>query len=200
MNREKFFDQMRTGLLGPKLDQSEIDGCNALLDAMEGAPIAYIAYALATAYHETAHSMQPISEYGGDAYFFRMYDPKGNRPDTARRLGNTENGDGARFRGRGYVQLTGRRNYKRAGDEIGVDLIADPELAKRPDVAAKVMRRGMTEGWFTSRSFNDYLPPQGSASFQQFVSARRIINGLDRADDIASYARQFQAALQIAEA
>ncbi len=54
-------------------------------------------------------------------------------------LGNTETGDGLRFLGRGYVQIVGRANYQRFGDAIGIDLVADPERAAEPDVAAKIL-------------------------------------------------------------
>lgn len=192
----RFFDSVRSGLLGPTLTPSEVSGCVAILDAMAGAPIAYTSYALGTAYKETNHTMQPIDEIGGDAYFFRRYDPKGQRPDIARQLGNTQPGDGARFHGRGYPQVTGRANYARASKELGVDLIARPERMLEPEIAAKVMRRGMTEGWFTGKSFASYLPSTGAATMPQFISARRIINGQDCAAEIASYAVQFQKALQ----
>lgn len=188
-----FFDRARKGrLLGPTLSQSEVDGCTAILGALEGLPLAYIAYGLATAYHETAHSMQPVKEVGGAAYFFRMYDPQGNRPDVARRLGNTQPGDGARFAGRGYVQITGRANYLRAQNELGLPLLENPDLALQPSVAAKIMRLGMKEGWFTGKTFASFLPATGPAVLAQFITARRIINGSDRAGDIASYAMEFQ--------
>jgi putative chitinase len=192
----RFFDAVRTGLLGPTLSPDEFSGCSAILAALDGAALSWAAYALATAYKETAHTMQPINELGGDDYFFRRYDPKGARADMARQLGNTESGDGARFHGRGYVQLTGRANYKRASDKLGVDLIARPELALDDGVAAKVMRRGMQEGWFTGKSFASYLPGAGAAELADFTQARRIINGQDCAAEIADYALQFQRALQ----
>ena len=53
----KFFDAMRSGLMAPTLDNNEVSGSNAILEAMEGLPIAWCAYALATAFHETAHTM-----------------------------------------------------------------------------------------------------------------------------------------------
>lgn len=198
MDRGVFFKGVRAGLLGPTLSQDEVDGCNAILDAMAGSPLAHCAYALATAYKETAHTMHPIKEMGGDAYFFRRYDPKGNRPDIARQLGNTQPGDGARFAGRGYVQLTGRANYARAERELGVPLVANPDLAIRDDVAAKIMRRGMDEGWFTGRRFSTYLPPVSPGTTPTFTQARRIINGQDCAAEIASYAMAFQGNLQAA--
>lgn len=196
MDRAKFFSSVRAGLLGPTLSTDEVTGCERILDAMLGAPLAWTAYALATAYHETAHTMQPLKERGGDAYFSRRYDPQGNRPDIARSLGNTDPGDGVRFCGRGYVQLTGRRNYARAAAELKLDLIGNPDLAMAPTVAARVMRAGMEEGWFTGRTLGRYLPTQRPADHGAFVLARRIINGLDRAEEIADYAVQFQRALQ----
>jgi len=76
-----------------------------------------------------------------------------------------------------------------------VPLEAQPDLACRPDIAAKIMRAGMTEGWFTGKAFRHYLPTAGTASKAQFVEARRIINGTDKALLIAGYALQFQTAL-----
>lgn len=190
-----FFNAVRTTLFMPSLSQNQVDGCNAILAAMDGDPAAWMAYALATAYLETAHTMQPINEVGNDAYFFRMYDPGGNRPDVARELGNTEPGDGALFHGRGYVMLTGRGLYTKAQAETGLPLVAQPDLALDPANAAQIMRGGMDGGWFTGKKFANYLPNVGPATFDQLTQARRIINGQDRATDIAGYAIQFQTAL-----
>lgn len=197
---EAFFGRMRDGLLGPTLSQDEVDGCNAVLTAAAGLPISWTAYVLATAFHETAHTMQPVkeanwlSDEAARRYFMRMYDITGQRPDVARRLGNLTPGDGATYAGRGYTQITGRRNYERAEQALGVPLVSQPDLAMRPDIAAQIMRRGMVEGWFTGRSLGQFLPSAGG-----FVQARRVINGLDRAELIAGYARQFQAALVAGE-
>lgn len=191
-----FFLDVRAGLLGPTLSPDEVAGCNAILDAMKGAPLSWTAYALATAYHETAHTMQPIKELGGTVYFTRMYDINGRRPDKARRLGNVHPGDGAKFCGRGYVQITGRDNYRKAGDCLEINLVDLPELALRPDFAAKIMRRGMQEGWFTGVAFDAYLPDKRAATKDEFKAARHIINGVDRDELIAGYALEFQRALQ----
>lgn len=194
-DRGAFFDACRAGVMGPTLDQDEVSGAEAVLDALAGAPLAWAAYALATAWHETAHSMQPVKEFGGPSYLTRMYDVKGQRPTLARSMGNTESGDGTRYCGRGYVQLTWKCNYRRAGEELGVRLEAQPDLAMNPDIAAKVMRRGMEEGWFTGKSFASFLPRAGAAERTAFLNARRIINGADKAGQIADYAMAFQAAL-----
>lgn len=191
----KFFDVCRAGVMGPTLDNGEVSGANAILDACAGLPVSWTAYALATAWHETAHTLQPIKEYGGPKYFHRMYDPLGERPKLAKANGNIHAGDGVKFCGRGYVQLTWRSNYDRAGKKLGVDLVGNPDLAMDPTIAAGILRHGMKDGWFTGKSFASYLPA-GKATQAQFVSARRIINGTDKASLIASYAVQFQSALE----
>lgn len=190
-----FFDALRAGLLGPVLTGEEVKGCNAILEAMEGAPLSWTAYALATAYHETASTMQPIREYGGPTYFTRMYDVTGARPKLALANGNTSAGDGPKYCGRGYVQLTWKNNYRRAGQEIGVDLVTKPDLALDPQNAAAIMRHGMEEGWFTGKSFSSYLPATGRATSGQYANARYIINGSDKAQQIAGHAKQFEDAL-----
>lgn len=190
-----FFAAVRAGrTLGPTLSQGEVEGCEVITTTCAGLPVAWVAYCLATAAHETAFTMQPIKERGGTAYFTRLYDISGERPAKARELGNLQPGDGAKFCGRGYVQLTGRANYARASEKVGVDFVSDPDLVMQPEYAAAIMRRGMVEGWFTGKSLSTYLPAE--AQRDQFKNARRIINGLDRADDIAGYALEFQSALR----
>ena len=198
MNEKLFFDAVRTGLLGPKLDEGEVTGCQSILEACAGFPVAWTAYALATAYHETAHTMLPVKEFGGPKYLARMYDITGARPTLARKYGNTNVGDGVKFAGRGYVQLTWRVNYKRAGEKLGVDLLREPDLAMNKDIAAMILRHGMREGWFTGKGFADYLTSTGPSGRAQFRAARRIINGTDKADLIAGYALEFQEALTAA--
>lgn len=195
MNLAAFFDSCRAGVMGPTLDNNEVAGAKAILTAMEGLPLSWCAYALATAWHETAHTMQPIKELGGNAYFFRMYDPQGQRPRLAKANGNVHPGDGVKFAGRGYVQLTWRANYRRAGEKLGQPLESNPDLAMRPDIAAAILRQGMVEGWFTGKAFADYLPKTGPAGRGQFSAARRIINGMDKSLTIADYAVGFQKAL-----
>lgn len=193
-----FFASLRaSNALGVSLTEQEVAGCEAILAACRSAGwgTSWTAYALATAALETASTMQPIKEYGGNAYFTRMYDIEGERPAKARELGNLVPGDGAKYAGRGYVQLTGRRNYEKAGDALGHDLVGDPDLALRPDIAAAIMAKGMEGGWFTGRSLSTYLPAGQLGTLAQFKEARRIINGQDRAGEIAATAAKFQSAL-----
>lgn len=175
------------------LDQVQVDTINRLLIAASRWRISWLAYGLATAWHEAR--LTPIHESGGNAYFHRMYDIEGDRPTVARALGNTQPGDGVKYHGRGLVQLTGRANYQRAGQWLGVDLIGNPDLALDPANAAAVLVWGMEGGKFTGKSLADYLPAS-LGTVDQFTDARRIINGTDKAAMIAGYARQFQAALQ----
>ena len=169
-------------------------GLQALLQQVAIDPLNWdnpdqLAYAFATFKWETANTFQPIHERGPVSYFSK-YDAGtviGNR------LGNTQPGDGFLFRGRGYVQLTGRANYTKDGGILGIDLVSDPDLALRPDVAYKIASRGMRDGWFTGHKLANHIPTGGAPDF---VNARRIINGLDHADDIAGIARKFQIILK----
>lgn len=182
IDRTKFFTPVRQLLFGGILRQSQVDGMNAILDGWEQrypeGDLRWLAYQLATTAWETAHTMQPIHEYGGDAYFFRMYDPEGERGDFARRNGNTQPGDGVRFHGRGYVQLTWRSNYERMGQLLGVDLVGNPDLALDPRIAADIMFVGMERGLFTGVG----LPRFFSGSTANWKGARAIINGDGDAD------------------
>ena len=180
-----FYATLRQSGLAASLTQSQVDGFETVLNATSDQPMTSRAYMMATVFHECSRTMQPITEYGPHSYF-NKYEP-GTRIGKA--LGNTQPGDGALFKGRGYVQLTGRANYTRAGEQVAADLIGNPELALRPDIAAHVMIQGMNHGWFTGKKLSDYMPRH------DYVGARRVINGTDKALTIASYAAKFETAL-----
>lgn len=146
------------------------------------------AYMLATAYHETSGTMQPIYEKGSKAYF--------DKYDTGKlssNLGNTpeKDGDGYLWRGRGFVQLTGKDNYVKASKKLNIDFVANPDLVLQLDNATKIMILGMREGWFTGNKLSNYINKSGI----DYVNARRIINGTDKAEQIAKYAAKFREAL-----
>jgi len=192
MDRAAFFAAVRRDLFSKGITPQQVERIETLLDACEkaGWPASYTAYALATAHHETALWVH-MKELGGEAYFKRMYDKAGARPKVAETLGNVEAGDGVKFAGRGYVQLTGRTNYQKAGKALGLDLLKEPGKVEEPTIAAKVLIWGMSTGAYTGKANRDYLvqsPPD-------YVNARRIINGTDKASMIAGYAKLFQAAL-----
>lgn len=196
----KFYDFLRGNkMLGPVISKTEFEGCDKIIRAcaLAGWGASWIAYALATTYHETAHTMQPVKEIGGTAYYTRMYDINGSRPAKARELGNLQPGDGAKFPGRGYVQLTGRANYAKATEKLkqlgfDVDLILNPDRAMEPRIAAAILVSGMREGWFTGHDIDDDLPASGPATLAQFIASRDIINGRDKQELIAGYAIDFQ--------
>ncbi|MQX92079.1 M15 family metallopeptidase [Sinorhizobium meliloti] len=126
--------------------------------------IPMVLMALSTIRAET-EGFRPISE-GRSRYNtrFREFDLYEGRRD----LGNTEPGDGPRFKGRGYVQLTGRHNYKRISDSIGTNLVADPELANEPSVAGLILAQFLR---IKERAIRHAL------SAHDFVGARRAVNG-----------------------
>lgn len=185
-----FFDAVRASLFGGRLTQDQVEGIEAFVSAWDkhgDGDDRKLAYLLATAKHETANTMQPITERGKRAYFDK-YEP-GTKIGKA--LGNTLPGDGFRYRGRGHVQLTGRANYVKAGKKLGVDLAGDPDGALNPTVSARVCIAGCLEGWFTGRKLGDYINAKGT----NYVEARRVVNGTDRATLIAGYAVKFEEAL-----
>ncbi len=199
-DRTKFFSGYRK-YFGP-MDANLVKALDTLLDQIEKderfsaakdirTPRRQLAYCLATFKWETAHTMRPIKEYGGAAYFNKRYGPQTRVGKT---LGNTNAGDGARFCGRGFVQLTGRSNYFKAGKFVGVDLIANPEKACNPDIAYRIATEGMLEGWFTGKKLSQYFT---DGKLPQWEQARRIINGMDKASKIASIARQFDEILVV---
>jgi predicted chitinase len=142
------------------------------------------AYVLATAKHETGN-FRWLREIWGPTKAQQRYE---GRKD----LGNVEFGDGKRFMGRGFVQITGRRNYKDWSKRLGISLIADPYKAEEPEIAVRILVEGMKLGTFTGKKLSDYITLQRS----NFRSARRIVNGMDRADLIARYAAEYDDALK----
>ncbi|QGH73788.1 putative chitinase-like endolysin [Vibrio phage vB_VhaP_VH-5] len=183
------FEVLRKGLF-PVLKQSQVDALNYLVQKCEDYELTYpeAAYVLATVYHETGilkrnllgrryifRSMQPVKERGSIKYLrSKKYYP---------------------YIGYGYVQLTWEDNYRRIGKLIGVDLIANPEKALEPDIAAEILIKGMVFGWFTGVGFHRKRPVS-RYNRAQYIRARNIVNGSDKATLIAGYAMQFEKALR----
>jgi predicted chitinase len=177
-NADKFAEYVRNNLYGGKLAQSQYEGIRYILREWRGrfdfgGDHRHLAYMLATAHHETAFTMVPVTEYGSQSYLrSKKYYP---------------------YIGRGHVQLTWDYNYEKAGKKIGLDLINDPEQALVPDISAKIMFEGMAAGWFTGKSLSDYF----NAKVDDPVNARRIINGTDKASTIAGYHKHWLKAIKL---
>jgi putative chitinase len=200
IDREFFFQRIRQTLFDGAIQPKQVKGLTVILNRWDQengttGDRRQLAYILATALHETAATMQPIRERGGKAYFQENYDIAGDNPARARANGNTEPGDGVRYAGRGYVQLTWKNNYRRVGDLIGLDLVGSPDRAMEPENAATILILGMEEGWFTGRRLGDYF----NGTRAEWMQARRIVNGLDQAGLIAGYGRRFLAAMRDTE-
>lgn len=155
------------------------------------------AYVLGTVWHESAHTMKPVKEtvmawhndkFPSDAEVIRRLDSamaRGLLPQVSRPYWR----DGA-F-GRGFVQATHHFNYVKAQEETGIPFAEDYDLMLDAEKSALVTVRGMNEGWFTGKRLSQYITLQRS----DFRGARRIVNGLDRAAEIARTAQAYDAAL-----
>jgi len=181
LNKYSFFHEIKTSLFGGAFKQTQVDGLTHILDTWQTdfktLPLTDLAYCLATVYHETAKTMQPIEEYG-----------KGSK----RKYGIPDRVTKKVYYGRGFVQLTWKRNYELASKKLSVDLVNKPELALDLSIASKILFMGMRDGWFTGKALKDYChlnPPD-------YYNARRIINGTDKAGLISNYATIFLNALK----
>lgn len=180
MNKPQFFASYRQSF-GP-LTQEQVGPLEYLLDQLDAdqpASLEHAAYLLATVKHECADTYLPVKEgyWLPDAEEWRKklrYFP---------------------WYGRGFVQLTWERNYIRAGKELGLDLTTNPDVVMAQRISYQILLRGSSEGWFTEKKLSDYIRP-GNIDYR---NARRVINGTDKAELIAGYARKFEAALRAAQ-
>lgn len=197
MDLKVFFDELRP-IFGGYITDAQVHGIQIILDSWRkygDGNDQKLAYVLATAKHETAHTMQPIYERGPKTYF-NKYDAG---TAIGKRLGNTQKGDGFKYRGRGYVQLTGRRNYLYVGNELGIKLVDEPDLALVPSTAARILVVGCMRGWFTGKGLNDYIDSADESDdedLREFIEARRTVNGKDKAEAIGNLALRFEKAIK----
>lgn len=187
VDRKNFYDKVRKEFFNGKLSQSQVEGMEAILnkwDSSRFTDLRWLAYMLGTVYHETAKTMYPIEEYG-----------KGKgRPYGSKIMhsGQTYFSPDKIYYGRGFIQLTWYENYNLMGKLLKLPLLENPELLLNIKVATDVMFEGMTKGLsgkgdFTGVSLEKYF----NSTTEDWVSARKIINGLDRADIIAAYGKRF---------
>lgn len=198
MNREAFFNALRGGAMFPRgYAQGQVEGLDAILDEGErrGTSRFHLAYMLATAYHETAATMQPVRETmastDGRAILILEKSWKAGKLPWVSTPYWRKDKDGKSWLGRGLVQLTWRDNYEKMAKVTGVDLVANPSRAMDMAIAVKIMFEGMVLGSFTGKKLSDYITDAKA----DYYNARRIINGTDRAAHIAVQAKAFEAAL-----
>lgn len=161
--------------------QQIIDECKAQLLNFEEA-----SYVLATTHWETNGTFEPVRE----AYYL------GKKAEAYRKKLRYYP-----YYGRGFVQLTWDFNYKKAGEALGVDFLKYPDKVMEPEYAIKILVTGMRKGWFTGKELDDYLDgidESDKEDFLEYYNARRIVNGMDKANEIAVLAEQYEKELKAA--
>jgi hypothetical protein len=177
----KFYNSIRTHLFDGKLSQEQVDGVNAIVSEWDKrglTDLRWLAYMLATVYWECAKTMQPIEEYGkGKSRKYGKIDPISHQV----------------YFGRGFVQLTWKANYQKFAEVLGIDLVNYPERALELNVATQILFEGMIKGLFTGVG----LPRYFNANGEDWKNARKIINGLDKAELVGGIAIKFHQALEL---
>lgn len=202
LNMTTFFVYVRRSPFGGKLTTAQVEGLNLIIDVyfrLGHTSLNWLAYILATAFHEVGGTMQPIREAHGrsTADTIARLNREWNKPGH----GGLHNVSKPYWRGgwfgRGYIQITHEDNYRKMGARLGVDLTTDPDKVMEPEIAAKILIIGMIEGKFRSghdldRYFNVVSPADP-------VGARNIVNGKgDKAKMIATYYKAFKDSLDAA--
>lgn len=181
VNRLNFYNNYRLNF--GKLSSTQVNGFEAIFNEWDNKKFndtRWLAYMLATVYHETAKTIAPIEEYGKGKT--RPYGKKLKYSGVAYITPNKI------YYGRGFVQLTWYENYELLGRLLKLDLLNNPELCLTLNVATKVMFEGMLKG---SSSIGDFtgkcLEMYFNTKVEDPINARKIINGTDKANLIASY-------------
>lgn len=191
-DRKAFFDLVRSDPFSGSLTQSQVNGMNFLLDVWEehfakqnpNDGTMWLAYALATTYHESAATMRPIEEYGKGA---------------GHSYGEPTGPYNQCYYGRGHVQLTWEDNYIKGQDRlktyrVNAPLHRQPGLMLRDMTSALVLYDGMIEGWYTGLGLPDFF--DAATRLEDPVNARQIVNGMDQAEQIAGLYWDFKKAVR----
>jgi putative chitinase len=220
-NPGAFFTALKTsGLLGPTLSNEEVAGCQSILDAAAGAhPTSWCAYDLATAWHETGAVMLgnvEVLNYSTPERLMAVWPSRFPTVASAQpyihnakglanfvyngRMGNrVGTDDGWNYRGRGKAHITGRDMYVKADDilQLNGELVSNPDIACREDIAARILVKGMQDGWFTTRKLSQFI--NNSPTLEQYTNARVIINPDGNGDRVAKAALTFLSCLKAGE-
>lgn len=200
LDRQFFLDTVGHTLFKGSLTPTQIEGMNAILDYWDAhlatADWRWLAYIMATAFHETAYTMQPVRETlaTSDARAVEILEAAfaNGRLSWVKTPYWRPDDDGKSWLGRGLVQLTHRRNYEAMSEMTGIDLVAQPDRAMEMAPAVTILIEGMLRGSFTGHRLSDHLNEEKD----DWVNARRIVNGTDRAEKLAEYGRIFHAAMR----
>ena len=207
-DRGRFYAALRTPanpLFGSRLSQGQVKGMEGILDAFvthgDGRDKT-LAYALATAYHETGRRMAPVREGfaktdAGARWAVNNLAKRRGPNSAVARYAKPTGPHGHVYYGRGHVQLTWLDNYRRSSKDAGVDLVADPDAMLDPEVSARVLIKGLIDGRWNGRGkgIAHYLPTNGRDDLR---NARRTVNITDKWQSIGGYYKNFLAALQAA--
>lgn len=209
MNSATFFDAIRKTLFGGKLSAAQVDGINGILQAMDEVGDGdqdTLAYALATAYHETGRRMVPVREgfattdAGARRAVASLAAKRGPKSAPAR-YGKSTGPHGHAYYGRGHVQLTWMENYRKSSADAGTDLVANPDAMLDPKISARVLIRGIMDGRWNGqgKGISHYEGADDKLSDAEAEEARRLVNVKDKARQIAGYHRKFYDALAFAK-
>lgn len=193
IDRKSFFGNYRIHF-HPKLTQKQVDGYDAIFDHWDDLglqDLRWLAYILATAYHETGGAIEPVREGGCKTdecsiqAVTELYEQGIISENYAIPAPN-----GKSYFGRGLVQLTWAANYKTLGDALGIgsQLYDNPSLALDLHMSVKIMFKGMIDGLFTPQKLAHFFNETGT----DWINARTIVNGMDKAETIADYAKRFK--------
>lgn len=180
MNKKLFFDLYRAHIdKNNKLTQREVNALQKFIDMVvahkDYFTINQWAYVFATTFHETAFTFEPVREAFQLSERWRKHNLR-YFP----------------YYGRGYVQLTWDFNYERYSDILCVDLVNNPDLALDEHTAFQILIHGMKEGIYTGKRLDRYV----NDFKKDYERARYVVNGRDKRDIIASYARTFESILK----
>jgi putative chitinase len=189
MLTQAFYDQVEQSLFYgslPDFQKDPLTHMEAEFERRQMESPEQLAYIMATAYHETDR-FKAYSEYG-----------KGGKRKYAATHALYNKGT-AKYYGRGWVMLTWLGNYAKMAIKASVALGKEYDIVNNPDLILKhgelnafITFEGMIQGVFTGRDLNSYINEDET----DYVNARRVVNGLDKAELVAEYAHKFYGALE----
>jgi len=184
INKPYFYKKLRESRLFNNLSQEQVEGIEGIFEAWEKYGDGFLntlAYAFATAYHETGANMVPVREG------FAKSDVVARMRTKNRAYGKPDGVYGHVYYGRGIVQLTWLENYKRTGQILGLDLVKDPDLAMKPEVSARILIEGLIDGRWNAKGHGIQFYLRNN----DLKNARRTVNVLDKWEQIKGYYETF---------